>query len=284
MDMIAIDLDGTLLNSSSQISEENVRAIKEAQEKGVEVVIATGRAEFDVRELFRETGLRTWVIGANGATIHDPEGRLFHATPMLTEDVRDVLPWLEANGFYYEACSDEWIWTQQEGRSLLQVEIDRIKSANPDVHIGELEHAIEKQFGQNGFRFIKDHRDIVASDAPVYNILAFSFDDAKRSLGKERYRGKPTMTLVSSADHNFELEHKDASKGLALQKLASHLGLSMEKTAAVGDSPNDLSMMKMAGHCAAMGNAKDLIIETGDFTTKTNEEHGVAHAIAHWLS
>ncbi|ELK44264.1 HAD-IIB family hydrolase, partial [Halobacillus sp. BAB-2008] len=143
MDMIAIDLDGTLLNSSSQISEENVRAIKEAQEKGVEVVIATGRAEFDVRELFRETGLRTWVIGANGATIHDPEGRLFHATPMLTEDVRDVLPWLEANGFYYEACSDEWIWTQQEGRSLLQVEIDRIKSANPDVHIGELEHAIE---------------------------------------------------------------------------------------------------------------------------------------------
>jgi len=75
--LIALDLDGTLLNRNSEISGENIRAIRDAQQHGMEVVIATGRAHFDVREIFKDTGIRTWVIAANGATIHDPEGKLF---------------------------------------------------------------------------------------------------------------------------------------------------------------------------------------------------------------
>lgn len=74
MKMIAVDLDGTLLNSESKISKENIDAIKKAREHGIEVVVATGRASFDVQTIFEPTGIKTWIISANGAVIHDPEG------------------------------------------------------------------------------------------------------------------------------------------------------------------------------------------------------------------
>ncbi|MGP4076338.1 Cof-type HAD-IIB family hydrolase [Halobacillus sp. K22] len=284
MELIAIDLDGTLLNSSHTISQENIDAIKHAQQKGVEVVVATGRAEFDVRQVFAHTGLATWVIGANGATIHRPNGTLFNSVPIEEKDAETILKWLEQEKFYYEVFSDSSILTPQNGRHLLQIEMDRIKSSNPDADLEELEQALEKQFSQTGFYHIDSYKDITESGSPIYNILAFSFEQEKLDKGWRTFESNPDLTLVSSANHNFEFEHKDASKGLALQKLADHLGIPISETAAIGDSPNDLSMLHTAGHSAAMENAKDIVKEASDFTTSHNDQHGVAEAIYHWLS
>ncbi|MCP3763499.1 Cof-type HAD-IIB family hydrolase [Domibacillus sp. A3M-37] len=74
MKLIAIDMDGTLLNDRNQILLENIQVVREAQSTGIEVVIATGRAYFDAAQLMKDAGLTTWIIGANGATIHDPNG------------------------------------------------------------------------------------------------------------------------------------------------------------------------------------------------------------------
>ncbi len=284
MKMIAIDLDGTLLNNESQISTENLEAIKKAQNEGVEVVVATGRAEFDVREVFSKTGLSTWVIGANGATIHTPEGELFDSVPIQPKDAEEILSWLEAEDYYYEVFSDDAILTPEKGRDLLYIELDRIRTANPDANIAELEHALKKQFGQTGFKKVPSYREIIESGAPLYNVLAFSFEKEKRDQGWRHFENYPHLTLVSSGVHNFELEHKYASKGMALEKLATHLGYDLRDTAAIGDSPNDLSMLSVAGHKAAMGNGRDAVLEACDFITKTNDEHGVAHAITHWLN
>lgn len=283
MELIAIDLDGTLLNSSHTISEENIKAIKYAQAQGVEVVVATGRAEFDVREVFAHTDLTTWVIGANGATIHRPNGTLFDSVPIEEKDADAILSWLEQEQFYYEVFSDSSILTPQNGRRLLQIEMDRIKSANPEADLEELEQALEKQFSQTGFYHVDSYKDITESGSPVYNILAFSFEQEKLDKGWSTFESNPDLTLVSSANQNFEFEHKDASKGLALQKLAAHLDLPISETAAIGDSPNDLSMLHTAGHSAAMANATDVVKESSDFITAHNDNHGVAQAIYHWL-
>ncbi|MFG6146798.1 Cof-type HAD-IIB family hydrolase [Halobacillus sp. B23F22_1] len=284
MKMIAIDLDGTLLNNESEISEENLQAIQRAQQEGVEIVVATGRAEFDVREVFADTGLNTWVIGANGATIHTPEGKLFDSVPIQPNDAEEILSWLEAEDYYYEVFSDDAILTPENGRDLLYIELDRIKTANPDANIAELEHSLAKQFGQSGFKKVPSYREIMQSGQPLYNVLAFSFEKEKRDKGWKKFEGYEDLTLVSSGIHNFELEHKDASKGIALEKLAAHFGFSLRDTAAIGDSPNDLSMLNVAGHRAAMANARDSVLEASDFVTKTNDDHGVAHAISHWLT
>ncbi|RDY71349.1 HAD family phosphatase [Halobacillus trueperi] len=284
MDMIAIDLDGTLLNSTNEISKNNIQAIQRAQSKGVEVVIATGRAAFDVRNLFSGLDLHTWVIAANGATIHRPDGKLFSSTPMEKDDVSEILGWLEKEGFYYEAIDDEAILTPQNGRELMNIELDRIQSANPKTDLTRLEKAAEKQFSQSGFLHVDSYKEIVDKHRNVYNILAFSFEEEKLQKGWERFDDHPDLTLVSSANHNFELEHRLASKGNAVRQLTKQLNRSIERTAVIGDSFNDLSMMNIAGYSAAMGNAKDEVKEACCYLTKTNDEDGVAHAIDHFLT
>ncbi|KKI89130.1 phosphatase [Bacillus sp. SA1-12] len=277
--LIAIDLDGTLLTSKSKISPENLEAIKAARQAGIEIVIATGRAHFDVKALFENTGVKTWVIGANGATIHDPEGNLYHSQPIEPALAYDILRSLEEDGYYYEVFSNECIYTPQKGRELLEIEIDRIKSANPDVHISELKEALVKQFSQTGFSFIHSYKEIEESGADLYNILAFSFFEEKLDAGWKKFGHIDGLTIVSSAHHNFELEHKDASKGIALRKLSEKLGIPITSTVAIGDSMNDVSMLELAGKSVAMGNARHEVKEICDEVTFTNDEHGVAKVI-----
>ncbi|GEN53153.1 Cof-type HAD-IIB family hydrolase [Halobacillus faecis] len=284
MDMIAIDLDGTLLNSANEISPNNREAIQRAQSKGVEVVIATGRASFDVHNLVSGLDLHTWVIAANGATIHRPDGTLFSSIPMEKADVTEILEWLEEKEFYYEAIDDAEILTPQNARELMNIELDRIRSANPKTDLTKLEKAAQKQFSQSGFSPVDSYKEIVDKHRNVYNILAFSFEEEKLRKGWERFKDYTDLTLVSSANHNFELEHRLASKGNALVELAQQLNRSIERIAVIGDSLNDLSMMNVAGYSAAMENAKDEVKEVCHFHTKTNDEDGVAHAIDHFLT
>ncbi|PLR77092.1 Cof-type HAD-IIB family hydrolase [Bacillus sp. V3-13] len=279
MKLIAVDLDGTLLNKENLVSEKNLESIKYAQSKGIEVVVATGRAHFDVQTIFKDTGVKTWIIGANGATIHQPDGNLFHSVSINKQDTIDILSWLEQEDFYYEVFSNDAIFTPQNGRELLAIEMDRVLSANPDIDVQVLEDAAKKQFSQTGFSSITSYKDLVDSNVDIYNILAFSFDLAKLKRGRAKFESLKDLTLVSSADHNFELEHIDASKGIALKILANKLNIHLKDTAAVGDSFNDLSMFKIAGRSAAMGNAHQQIKDVCDEVTLSNAEDGVAHFI-----
>ncbi|KZZ83172.1 MULTISPECIES: Cof-type HAD-IIB family hydrolase [Bacillaceae] len=278
MKLAAIDLDGTLLNSKNQISEENVSAIKKAEERGIQVVIATGRAHFDVQKIFTGTGLNPWIIAANGATIHHPDGTLFHSVPIDREEADGIMAWLEENDFYYEVFSSHFIYTPQRGRELLQIEMDRISSSNPEVSIQELQQAASKQYSQSGFSFIESFTDI-PGEAEIYNILAFSFDEEKRKTGWNEFKEREGLTIVTSANHNFELEHEKASKGLALTKLAKRLSIPLSETAAIGDSMNDESMIRTAGKGYAMGNARIEIKDISDTIFGTNDEHGVAEML-----
>jgi len=281
--LIAVDLDGTLLNEENRISDKNLEAIKDAQKNGVEVVVATGRAHFDVKKIFKDTGIITWIISANGATIHKPNGELFHSVPINKEVAIDALRWLETEGFYYEVFSNHSIYTPQIGRELLAIEMDRLKSANPDVSIEELQSAAEKQYSQTGFSFIQSYKDI-EDEIDIYNILAFSFHEEKLKKGWRKFEPVKELTIVKSANHNFELEQKDASKGNALEILANQLNIQLADTAAVGDSFNDLSMLKIAGRSAAMGNANQEIKNACKEITLTNDEDGVAHFINKLIS
>lgn len=285
MRMIALDLDGTLLNSESKVTKASIDAIKEAQENGIEVVIATGRASFDVREIFRSTGIKTWIISANGAVIHDPEGRLYHSVSIDREKAKGILQWLEEENYYYEVFSDDAIFTPQNGRELLDIELDRLRSANPAADLSKLELAASQQLSQNGYAYICSYRELfeAGKDINVYNILAFSFHKEKLQKGWKRFEKEKGLTLVTSAEHNFELEHIDASKGLALEKLSQNLGIPLSDTAAAGDSQNDYSMLKIVGKSFAMGNAREDIKEMADEVAPANDENGVAHILRHFI-
>lgn len=285
MKLIATDLDGTLLNSKHQVSSENENALRQAQRDGIEVVVSTGRAYFDVVSIFEPLGIKTWVISANGAVIHDPDGRLYHSETIDKKRAYDILSWLESENYYYEVFTDSAIYTPQNGRQLLDVELDRFKSANPKADLSVLMQAAEVQYSQSGFAYIDTFQELFEEDKQIdfYNILGFSFFKEKLEAGWQRYQEDKDLTLVSSADHNFELSSKKASKGQALERLAKRLNIPMKETAAVGDSLNDRSMLEAAGKGVAMGNAREDIKAIADAVTLTNDEHGVAHMIRHLL-
>ncbi|MFB0634163.1 Cof-type HAD-IIB family hydrolase [Bacillus rugosus] len=285
MKLIAIDLDGTLLNSRHQVSLENENALRQAQRDGIEVVVSTGRAYFDVESIFKPLGIKTWVISANGAVIHDPDGRLYHQETIDKQRAYDILSWLESENYYYEVFTESAIYTPQNGKELLDVELDRFRSANPKADLSVLMQAAEVQYSQSGFSYIDSFHELFEPDQQIdfYNILGFSFFKEKLEAGWNRYEHAEDLTLVSSAEHNFELSARKASKGQALERLAERLNIPIEETAAVGDSLNDKSMLEAAGKGVAMGNAREDIKAMADAVTLTNDEHGVAHMIKNLL-
>ena len=149
--LMAIDLDGTLLNNGKIISEKNREAIKLAHKNGIEVVIATGRAHFDARDLCKSMGIKPWIIGTNGATIHKPNGELFHSVPLDKKQAIDMLRSLENDQFYYEAFIDYNICAPQYGRELLFTEMDLLRNKNDQVDMDLFRLEAEIQFAQSGF-------------------------------------------------------------------------------------------------------------------------------------
>ncbi|PKG23277.1 Cof-type HAD-IIB family hydrolase [Niallia nealsonii] len=281
---MTFDLDGTLLNHESKLSKENVESLKEAQKRGIEIIVATGRNYPDVVEIFKETGIKTWIIAANGATIHTPDGELMHDVPMEKKKALDLLKWLEENDYYYEVFSKNYLYTPQTARELITIEMDRLCTANPDIDRAELEHYANTQFKQTNFSFINSYKDLEDESIPVYNILAFSFDLQKLAKGWETFKEDTSVTLVTSGKYNFEFEHLLASKGHALTKLADHLGISLQETLAMGDSMNDLSMLSLVGYPVAMGNAREDVKAVCLEVTDTNDQNGVAKTINKMLN
>ncbi|MDQ0247743.1 Cof subfamily protein (haloacid dehalogenase superfamily) [Bacillus fengqiuensis] len=283
MSFIAIDLDGTLLNDQNEISEENIKAIRYAGDRGFEVVISTGRAYFDVQTICEKAGLSQFVIGTNGSTIHSKHGERISSI-ILTEDcVKSILQWLDDRNYYYEVFTDKAIYTLKKRREHFQNEIQSLKSAHLDEDMKELVEVAERQFDQVGYVLVENYHDILKREEEFYNILACSFDKNKLKEAWSQFEKFDELQVVSSADHNIEMTSRSASKGMALEKLAFLLNGSLDQAMAIGDSNNDLSMFEKVGYSVAMGNAKDDIKAVCTTTTLTNDENGVAHAIYRYM-
>lgn len=282
MKLIAIDLDGTLLNGKHQISEENSAAIKEAGAQGVEVVIATGRAYFDARFICEKAGLNPYIISYTGAAIHSKEGQPIYSMPMEKEDVKEVVRWLDENRFYYEVSTESGIYTPAVGKEILQLEMDELKGTPDETKIVGLEKWMKAMYGQFGMVFFDKQEEVINRDENFYKILGCSFNEKKHQIGMKQFSQMKQLEMVSSIDSNFELINQQTSKGNALKVLADKLNIPFDEVMAIGDSPNDISMLASVTHSVAMGNAKEEIKAMCKFVTHTNLQNGVAHAIYHY--
>lgn len=281
MSFIAIDLDGTLLNDRNEISEENIKAIQSAQEKGFEVVISTGRAYFDVQTICEKAGISPFVIGTNGATIHAKNGECLSSITLAKDCAKSILQWLDERNYYYEVFTDQAIYALKKGRQRFYNEIQSLKSAGLDK--AQLATEAERQFDQFGYVLVESYHDILSQGEEFNNILACSFDKMKLEEAWNQFKTNEELMVASSADHNIEITNKRATKGMALEKLAFMLNGTLDQAMAIGDSNNDLSMFEKVECSVAMGNAKDKIKSACIMTTHTNVENGVAYAINRYM-
>jgi len=274
MKLIAIDLDGTLINKG-QISQENSNAIKKAQQQGIEVTIATGRAHFDARKICEKAGICAHIISCNGAMIHLKDGQNISATTIAKNDVEKILTWLENKNFYYEVYTDKKIYRPANGKEILELEMAGITGKSSI----KAQWMIKAMCGQAGLDSINGYQDFIDTDEAFYKVLACSFDKIKYQHARENFLEMKHLSLDSSADSNFELVDKKVSKGNALEILAASLRIPFDQVMAIGDSPNDISMLQKVKYSVAMGNAAEEIKELCNFVTRSYEQDGVAHAI-----
>ena len=265
--IIALDLDGTLLDSGKNLSEANRAALAAAAEKGVHIVPTTGRFFGGMPESVRELPFVRYAITVNGAQVYD------RATD--TAIVREELPlatalaimrYLDGFDVIYDCYQDNW------GRMTAAMQ-ERASDYASDAHYLKMIRELRKPYPD-----LKAHLEEEGHD--VQKIMLFARDVAIREKIAEGLRERfPQLAITASTWNNLELNSANAHKGLALQRFAEHLGFGLENCMAFGDGANDLTMVRMAGMGVAMSNACPEVLAAADHVTLSNDEDGVAAVI-----
>ncbi len=283
--LIALDMDGTLLNENGNISPENREAIIHAQRLGHIVAIATGRSYMDAERQLRLADLNCPVVAMNGALLILPDGSQAVSRPLDKEDIIPVLRWMnEVPELYYEVYTEDNVYVELDKRVRLEKLAELKDEEIPEGFGWLLKAMIAKQFRQAAVTYVESMEEIWSKeDQHIYKALAFSLNREVLKEASTRFAEIPGLIITASHESNIEINHKDANKGAGVIKLAAHYGIPEEQVAVMGDSYNDLPMFERAGYKIAMGNAAELLKETADFMTLTNIEHGVAAGIRHLL-
>lgn len=270
--LIAVDLDGTLLNEEKKISEKDMRALRAATQKGVYLAIASGRIYKTVIPLSRKIAAGQPYLSSNGAVsgYNDQDG-FIHA--LLLED------------------------------SLAKVILDASIALQCELHVHTMDGAmasLETPFKLERQRLLeKSGYAPVDEDGVSYPVLkedallkkmqgqtikfVVQQDDEEKLLALRNTLSAYPLSIASSWKGNIEVMARDADKGSGLLKLAKALNIPMESVMVLGDNENDESMFKVAGFPVAMENAVPLIKNMAKAITLSNQQSGVGAAIEKYV-
>ena len=274
--LIALDMDGTLLNSNGQVSKRNKAVIAKAQKHGHIVAIVTGRAYKDARAPLQEAGIVCPIMSLNGAVMTLENGTVLGDVPLDKEKLIPALEWVRAQpDLYCEIYTGDAVYVGLHNRAHLEALAEKTSDIAP-----ELKRIVEKQFQQARVTYVDDIRLVWEKRGiAFYKVLVFSLHQERLREAEEQFADISGITVTSSHPNNIEINHERATKGQALMKLAAHYGIDMKDTVVFGDSHNDLSMFAVAGYRVAMENAAPELKEVSDMVTASHEEDGVAVAL-----
>ena len=258
--LIATDIDGTLLDGRGIIPDCNIRAIQEAQEKGVTVAIASGRYVENVYMLLKEYDLSCHIIGVNGARITDRNLNVLSQHFMDPQVVLSVHDTIRSFGANYFIFGPDHICTGREA----------------DKHHSEL--AYGKGIEELGFHFYHGPEEAKrCCQKPVHKFFVCSNDRSDEV--RAALQDIPGIELTRSSPRNVEINPAGVNKARGIEELAGHFGIPLSQVMALGDEENDLPMIKAAGYGIAMGNGSETVKESARFVTDSNNEGGWAKAV-----
>jgi len=284
MKLIATDLDGTLLNEKGEISKENIQAIKKAMDEGIEFIVATGRSYDAACKPLHAAGLSAPVISLNGANTFALDRTMLHSISMEKPVAKKIQQLSEQKDIYIEFFTNNGIYSKSRSY-FVEVMVDVMKTANPEVPETRIREDAKQRLQDEQVTFIENFDDLYTmKNLEVYKILGFSLEKEKLIHIHNQLVEEETLAITSSGAINIEFNHVDAQKGLALETVAKSMSIEMQDVMTLGDNFNDASMLQMAGRGVAMGNAEPEIKAMCNYTTKANDEHGVAVAIEEMLN
>ncbi len=264
--LIFIDLDGTLLSSDKKISKENRDAIRSAEEKGLKVIICTGKVFKSAKRFAHEVGINGPLISCNGAEIRDiATERLLYSNFLRKEDCYKVIDICRRKKIYFHAYIDHDMFTEMD------------ECPTPLYWIENTE--VPEEYRIN-IRVISDFMEVVKNSSQnVSKFLMVSKDPEQLSEVRSLLERIDTVSVMCSGDDNIEVVNKNVNKGKALAIVSESNEYKGYDIVAMGDSENDLSMLLESQYKIVMGNADESLKKIADFISATNDENGVAIAI-----
>lgn len=263
--LLAVDMDGTCLNSKKRITPRTLAALRAAAEAGIIVVPTTGRALTCLpHQLLEEKDMYRYVISSNGANVMDCiENRTIFRAEVKKEEACNLISELESQRLGFTAHIDQEYLVQGRLLSLMGRMIYGA-DARASCHVQNIAKAIAQR-GQD-----------------VEELQFFFFSHKARRFVSDTLRRHPQLS-ATYGDLYVEIFSKNASKGTALRELAAHLNISQENIACIGDGENDQSMFAAAGLRFAMGNAVACLKDSADITLPSNNQDGITEAIYRYL-
>ena len=268
--LIAIDIDGTLLNSSFQVSERNLQTLQQAHEQGVDILLATGRRHAFALPVAQALGFPAALISSNGAVTRDAKGELFFRDPLPLGAVREMIAHMT------KFRANLVITYDNDGEGILLLET-----------LEELNQSIRRWLEKNAhcLKYVSPIEDGLAGD-PIQAMFCGTVE--RMAEAQEQLRKNPSLLtqitiLRTQYDERnlclLDILNRGCTKGAALKRGASARGYRREEVMAIGDNYNDVEMLAFAGQPWIMGNATSDLRERGYQTTLGNDENGVALAI-----
>ncbi len=250
--MIAMDLDGTLLDREKNIAPADREAVRKAVAAGFYVTLATGRMFRSALPYAQELGITAPLVVYNGAWIKDPvSGEVYGEWSVPAAAAQDVVDECMRLGFYIQAYIDDCLWTY---RDCEEVRFYSRFSRVPYLVKGETMHHLPKG----------PHKLLV---------IAKETEGLRRHL-EEKFAGR--IKIMASSSGFLEITAPGTSKWKALETLADRKGITADEIMCIGDSENDLEMVSSCGFGVAMGNAKDFLIKAARVVTAPNTRQGVS--------
>jgi len=265
--LLVLDIDGTLLDKNGVISAEDRNALARVCDLGLPISLCTGRAAQACLGIISQLSLDSYHIFSDGALVSNPNnGKEIYAQPIDKMVVKQAVEFAHLNEINLEFYSathyfvERETWSTEAHRQYFGIEAAL-------VDFDEL---------WNHERIIKGGL-VVTSPQEAAKVRRFRF----------QFEGSLYFSLAKSAGYPdvgfFNIVAPDVSKGKALRALASHLGISLAEVVAVGDGPNDISLLSSAGLAIAMGDAPDELKAVADYVTLDVEHNGLAEAIKKFL-
>lgn len=267
--LIAVDIDGTLLNSQFRISEKDLQALRRANQEGIEVILVTGRRHAFALPIAQQLGFDLWLISSNGAVTRSLQGEAFH---------RDLLPATTCRELCHamrEFRGNTVVTFDKESKGALVLErMDELTSS--------IRHWLEKNMQY--IEFVVPIENALVSD-PVQAMFCGTISRmqvAVRTLETDQIIDRITVVRTEYPARNLcivDVLNHDCSKGHALKRWTDYRRIPREQVMAIGDNFNDLEMLAFAGAPFIMGNACEELKSRGWPVTCSNDENGVAAAI-----
>ena len=282
--LVAIDLDGTMLNSYGMVTENTKQVIKNTINKGTEVIIASGRPIDSIKTIAKEIGSENYFIAGNGALIYDiKKDEIIYEKFMNKQKVLEIIKICEENSISYNIYTEKTIIAKGLKYNVLYYYKENLKKEeNKKTNITIVEDVYEYIKSLENEKFLKI--TVCDETKSVFNSIIRKLRtvediDVLDVLHMSRKMIKQGTEDVPIEYYYTEISLKDVDKWNAIEYLANKMNISKDEIIAIGDNINDKKMIENAKVGIAMGQSTPVITKIADFVTLNNNEDGVAKAL-----